>query len=86
MLFLPNFSTTIFKNNIKSENRSGENNFFMFPVPCKKSSHTLFDWFELTGHLYGNPGHVFVQRLCFLACVKFQRIWKKFTKVGALQR
>ena len=49
------------KNNIKSKKknvpgnfvstfRSWGNNFFVFSVPCEKSGHTLFDWFELTRH------------------------------------
>ena len=30
----------------------------MFSVPCKISSHTLFDSFELMHHFDGNPGQV----------------------------
>ena len=71
--FSPTFSTTIFKNNIKSKKtepgifattfRSYENNFFVFSVPCKN--------FELTRHFHENLGHAMVQRLCFWACATF---------------
>ena len=83
-MFLPNFSTAILKNNIKSEKTSPvflflvldleKIIFLCFLCHAKKSSHT------------GNPGQVFVQWLCFSACSKFERIWKKFTKIEALQR
>ena len=93
IMFLPNFSTATLKNNIKSEKMCQgflflildleKIIFLCFMCHAQKSSLTLFDQFELTRHLYGNPGHVFVQRLYFSACGKFQRIQKRFTKVGA---
>ena len=94
-IFFQNFSIAILKNKASSKKCAEhffllvdlEKIFFVCFLCHEKKSHTSFDQFELTCHFCRNPRHIFVQ--CSVSQhvqPKFQRIWIKFTKVGAFQR